>query len=80
MITLTNASFNQRTEEEYDIEVTNIESLKEASDGHREYIERNNLGASNCIEGEVRVNGRLIAKVSYNGRVWTAENRIEIEV
>lgn len=35
------------------------------------FIDRNGLGGGNWSGGEVRRDGVVIARVSYNGRVWT---------
>lgn len=48
----------------------NVESLEEASDFCRAYIARNELGSGNWTGGEVKDQGKTIARISYNGRIW----------
>ena len=52
-----------------------VESLRDASMILREWVTRNGLGGGNMARccGEVTEDNRVIAKVSYNGRVWTPE-------
>lgn len=45
-------------------------SLREASALCRKYIEEHDLGGGNWDGGDVYVKGTVVAKVSYNGRVW----------
>lgn len=49
-----------------------VRTLQEASDVVGDYIRRTGMGGSSMGRkfGEVRLNGRLVARVSYNGRVW----------
>jgi hypothetical protein len=48
------------------------QSLADASDKLRKKIKALNLGASDLDShcGEVYEHGRIIARVSYNGRIW----------
>lgn len=56
-----------------------VASFQEASEVCRKYIDRNNLGAGNWDGGLVFKNRTLVARVSYNGRVWDLEdNEIKI--
>lgn len=53
-------------------------SLEECSEKLRYYIEEETmweLGASHCRKGfgEVRQNGLLVARIGYNGRIFTPE-------
>lgn len=57
---------------EIELTVTNVE---EASRLCRKYITQYNLGGGNWTGGQISENGREIARVSYNGRVWNTENR-----
>ena len=52
-----------------------VESLTQASRELMDWVDRNELGCGNMAGhcGEVTVDGRVVAKVSYNGRVWTPE-------
>lgn len=45
-------------------------TLAEASTLCSEYIRRNELGGGNWAGGEVLLDGVIVARVSYNGRVW----------
>ncbi len=47
-----------------------VKSLKDASRKCREYIEEFNLGGGNWTGGQVSRNGKPVAKISYNGRIW----------
>jgi hypothetical protein len=52
--------------------VQEVSSLAEASAALTQWVARNGLGGGNLARdcGEVRDNGKVIARVSYNGRVW----------
>ncbi len=51
-----------------------VKDLVEASRVCLKYIEDNNLGGGNWAGGDVHDrSGALVAKVSYNGKVWTPE-------
>jgi hypothetical protein len=49
-----------------------IQSLSEASSEVRKFIDMNGFGLSDFFGGEVydSTTNKLIAKVSYNGRIW----------
>ena len=47
-----------------------VASLEEASRACLAYIAEHELGAGNWNGGSVFVGGNLIARVSYNGKVW----------
>lgn len=51
------------------------DSLEEASRICRAYMDRNELGGGNWNGGNVYENGKLVAEVSYNGRVWEPRTR-----
>ncbi len=53
-------------------EVT-VTTLKEASEAAREWIVANELGGGNVGDLRVYEGKKLIALISYNGRVWTTE-------
>jgi hypothetical protein len=52
-----------------------VESLSAASVAVRKFIELNDFGSSDFSGGEVydSSTNKLIAKVSYNGRIWDAQ-------
>lgn len=50
-----------------------VASLEEASRVCREYIERNELGGGNWTGGDVTEGGQVIARISYNGRIWLSD-------
>ena len=52
-----------------------VGSFAQASRALRDWVDRNELGAGNMAGrcGEVTADGRVVARVSYNGRVWTPE-------
>ena len=41
----------------------------------RQYIERNGLGGGNWTGGSIERDGKKVAKVSYNGRIWDIEGK-----
>lgn len=47
-----------------------VKDLKEASRICSSFIEENDLGAGNWTGGDVYEGENIIARVSYNGRVW----------
>ncbi|TJY57390.1 hypothetical protein E4T66_18460 [Sinimarinibacterium sp. CAU 1509] len=47
-----------------------VETLADASRAVRSYITRNNLGSGNWAGGEVYQGPELVARISYNGRIW----------
>lgn len=53
-----------------------VKTLREACFVCRCYIEEHGLGGGNWSGGEVSVGDEIVARVSYNGRVWQA---IEME-
>lgn len=50
-----------------------VSSFAEAAKHCREYISENNLGSGNWNGGDVYFGAEVIARVSYNGRVWALE-------
>lgn len=51
--------------------VVTVKSFKEASEVCSKFIEDNDLGSGNWSGGEILDdNKKIIAHVSYNGRVW----------
>ncbi len=50
-----------------------VRSLAAASQACRLYIEHFELGGGNWIGGDVKIGHRVVASVSYNGRVWNVE-------
>ena len=57
-----------------------VSSFKEASEKSRAFINKNGLGAGNWSGGDVidEETGNIIARVSYNGRVWNGKTEIKI--
>lgn len=57
-------------------ESVRVSSLRDASRKAREYIELHDLGGGNWTGGDVLDgSGLIVARISYNGRVWQAEYR-----
>lgn len=54
-----------------------VKDYAEASKVCRAYIEQHELGAGNWSGGKVFEDGREIAEVSYNGRVWALPRRMD---
>jgi hypothetical protein len=54
-----------------------VTGLREASEVCRRFIEEHDLGGGNWNGGQVRdaATGKVVALVSYNGRVWTPARR-----
>jgi hypothetical protein len=52
-----------------------VRSFVDASRLCRDFIEVNELGAGNWTGGRVFRNGKQIARVSYNGRVWDLQDK-----
>lgn len=50
-----------------------VKNLKEAKEACLKFIEDNDLGSGNWAGGRVYEGKNLIARVSYNGRVWDGE-------
>lgn len=56
-----------------------VRSLEHASQVCRQYIDENELGGGNWVGGEItHDDGSPIARVSYNGRVWSARTGKEV--
>lgn len=57
----------------------NVATLQEASGACCRFIDEHDLGGGNWSGGQVRdvATGKLVARVSYNGRVWARETRVE---
>ena len=47
-----------------------VASLADASKACRAYIAHYELGGGNWLGGEVKKDGVVVAKISYNGRAW----------
>jgi len=47
-----------------------VRSLAEASRECADYIKDNQLGGGNWDGGDVFLDGKIVARISYNGRVW----------
>ena len=50
-----------------------VDTLEQAKSKCRAFVEDNELGSGNWAGGQVFANDRLVAYVSYNGRLWTEE-------
>ena len=58
-----------------DTEYFPVNTLQEAAQKCREYIDENDLGGGNWSGGDVYdINGKVIAHVTYNGRVWNTSS------
>jgi hypothetical protein len=51
-------------------------SIENASKVFRDFIESNDFGASNCAEAFVKDGRKILARVSYNGKVWEFDGTI----
>lgn len=52
-----------------------VTTLNAASAACRRYISDNGLGGGNWAGGNVTSDGKVVAQVSYNGRVWLPVKR-----
>ena len=50
-----------------------VETLEEASRECRRYIEDNHLGGGNWNGGQAKQGKKVVAQISYNGRIWPIE-------
>ena len=50
-----------------------INSLREASSLCRDYIEEYNLGGGGWAGGQIFDEGKLVAYVSFNGKIWSPD-------
>lgn len=55
-----------------------VSSLEEASKACRRFISDNYLGSRDWDGGKVYEGKKVVAVVSYNGRVWTPDRKREI--
>lgn len=42
----------------------------------RRYIHANDLAGSTWSGGTVRINGKVVGRISYNGRAWDTNNNV----
>lgn len=47
-----------------------VEDLAAAQDAVRIFCDKHSLGGGNLVPAYVAKDGQLVAKVSYNGRIW----------
>lgn len=67
-----NPDFGQPSDMGIKSHFVEVADLKAASDACMAFIRENNLGGGNWTGGEVKdAKGNLVARVSYNGRVWS---------
>lgn len=50
-------------------------SVEECQNAVRAYIEEHGLGAGNWAGGQIRAGGKIVGRVSFNGRFWPTEQR-----
>jgi hypothetical protein len=55
-----------------------VKSLNEARNLVRKFIMENNLGSGNWTGGKIYKNGKEVAHISYNGRVWDSATNKEL--
>ena len=48
-------------------------SMLAAASACREYIAEHDLGGGNWAGGDITLDGKLVARVSYNGQIWYPE-------
>lgn len=56
-------------------------TLAECSRAMRQFIDLHDLGASDMLDrcGEVSKDGRVVGRISYNGRIWDNDNNVVVE-
>ena len=52
----------------FTVEVPDLEQARRAC---QDYIDEFNLGAGNWVGGDVYSGDKKIARISYNGKIWT---------
>lgn len=58
-----------------------VKSFKEASNTCVDFCDKNELGGGNWTGGDIKDDkGKLIAYVSYNGRVWESRQYPSMEI
>lgn len=55
-----------------------VDDYAEASRVCQQYIERHNLGGGNWSGGQIRQGSKVVARVSYNGRVWEGDTPVSV--
>lgn len=53
-----------------------VTTKQEAAEACRKFIDDNQLGSGNWSGGDVFSEGNLVARVSYNGRVWHLDDEV----
>lgn len=53
-------------------------SLKAMSLDYREWITKNNLGASDCHPVDIFHGTKPLYRLSYNGKVWSGDEQVEV--
>jgi hypothetical protein len=56
-------------------ECVEVASLEEAQKVCRDYINDTGIGGGNWKGGEVWEDGVNVARISYNGRIWTPDDK-----
>jgi glutamine cyclotransferase len=54
-------------------QTVHVTTFEHAHEVFRAWIEENDLGGGNVGETKILDNGKLVAYISYNGRLWTTE-------
>lgn len=52
------------------VPVITVHTLNQASAAYRSFCQHNDLGGSTCGHCYLKIGGKVVARVSYNGRVW----------
>lgn len=50
-----------------------VNGLKKAQQAVSAYIDRNGLGGGNWTGGDLRLDGKVVGRISYNGRAWNLD-------
>ncbi len=70
-----NPDFKNDPTRNYSENIT-VMSLQQARDACQRFIATNDLGGGNWTGGQVFFkNGKQVARISYNGRVWDMEEK-----
>lgn len=56
--------------------VTPFETLNQASALYRAFIAKNGFGASEAGECVIRDGAKVVARISYNGKVWAGREYV----
>ena len=57
-----------------------VESLSQAQRVYEDLRDASEMGASGFPSGTIQQNGKKIARISYNGRIWGLDDKPLLEI